>query len=308
MSRRTRIHLAQALALVAIGTAGLARPGNSFAQTGSGADALLNRSAAAQGDVAAFNTIPRSPIGTGSNEVAGELALLGRMETPHTRELQLGTISQVIDEAPIDGNRALLGRWPVVHPRYTEDWAQRFANDDVGLASTGATVIATASSRFPFFALDASDAVNLVVSGNEARYGTVSEVVDGSPLVVISLGATSGEGSLTLMTSGDRLPPSGRYAIRSGEALGVGGLHFRAFFVAGSPEHPVGAFHGESGWVTITRSEAGRIAGTFELEARGFLASDLDDENRWVRVLGHFEARADSTTLANAQVTRRSWR
>jgi hypothetical protein len=249
--------------------------------------------------------MPGSPIQTGRNTVEGDRALLGRTETLHTWELHVGT-PRLASEVPIQGERALLGRWPVPQPRRPGVWARRVANDEVGSASIGATAIATPSSRFPFFALDASDAVNLVVSSDEARYGMVPEVVDGSPLVVISLGATSGEGSLTLMISGDRLPPSGRYAVRSGEALGVGGLHFRAFFVAGSPEHPVGAFHGESGWVTITRSEAGRIAGEFEVQARGFLATDLDDENRWVRVLGHFEARADSTTFADAQLTRRS--
>jgi hypothetical protein len=305
MLRTSLIHLAPALALVAIAGAGLVQPQVGLAQTVTADQALLNRTAAEL--PTGLNAIPGSPINTGDNEGGGDRALLGRTETPRTGELHLGT-ARLAGEVPIQGERALLGRWPAPQPRRPEGWAQRVANDDVGLASIGATAIATTSRRFPCFALDASDAVNLVVSGDEARYGTVSEMVDGSPLVVISLGATSGQGSLTLMISGDRLPPSGRYAIHSGEALGVGGLYFRAFFVAGSPEHPVGAFHGESGWVTITRSEAGRIAGAFELEASGFLATDLDDENRWVRVLGHFEARADSTTLANAQLTRRSWR
>jgi len=43
---------------------------------------------------------------------------------------------------------------------------------------------------------------------------------------------------------------------------------------------------------------ARRIAGVFEVEGRGFVATDLDDEDRWVSVRGRFEARGDSTITA----------
>jgi hypothetical protein len=58
----------------------------------------------------------------------------------------------------------------------------------------------------------------------------------------------------------------------------------------GTAERPLGMFHSESGWVTITESMPGRIAGTFELRARGFLASDAKDENQWVTLRGTFAA------------------
>lgn len=54
----------------------------------------------------------------------------------------------------------------------------------------------------------------------------------------------------------------------------------------------------ESGSVTITRAKAGRISGRFELEARGFVAKNLDDEDQWVTVSGQFEAQGDSTIVA----------
>jgi hypothetical protein len=54
--------------------------------------------------------------------------------------------------------------------------------------------------------------------------------------------------------------------------------------------------------VTITEVKAGRIAGQFEIRARGFLSSDPDNENRWVKVWGTFEARGDSTVTTIASV------
>ena len=33
----------------------------------------------------------------------------------------------------------------------------------------------------------------------------------------------------------------------------------------------------------------------FEVEGRGFVASDVNDEDRWVSVRGRFEAQGDST-------------
>jgi len=70
---------------------------------------------------------------------------------------------------------------------------------------------------------------------------------------------------------------------------------FHACFIAGTPERPLGYFHGESGWVTIDRVQAGQISGEFELQARGSLAADVNDEDQWVTVRGSFVAERDST-------------
>jgi hypothetical protein len=149
----------------------------------------------------------------------------------------------------------------------------------------------------PFFTLRSRGAIKLAVSGDDARYGMITTVPGQPTLVVISLGATTAEGSLTLTIAASELVPNGRHAV---------GRKVKAFVAAGRPERPLGAFHGEAGWVTITAVENGRIAGEFELLARGFLATDPHDENRWVAVLGGFEARGGSTILASAGVKHRS--
>lgn len=40
--------------------------------------------------------------------------------------------------------------------------------------------------------------------------------------------------------------------------------------------------------MTITAVEGGRISGEYEFRARGFLASDVTDENQWVTIRGTF--------------------
>jgi hypothetical protein len=63
----------------------------------------------------------------------------------------------------------------------------------------------------------------------------------------------------------------------------------------GSVERPLGWYHGESGWVTITEAGPNRMSGTFEVRARGFTAADPLDEEQWVTVQGSFDAAGDST-------------
>jgi hypothetical protein len=127
MSGTARTHFAPALSLAVLAAIGLIRPGAASGQTVTGARALLNQTAAATALTAAFNPIPGSPTRTGTEPVAGERALLGRTETVATWELQLGTalMAQAGGEIRIDGERALLGRWPVTEPRYSGNWAKR---------------------------------------------------------------------------------------------------------------------------------------------------------------------------------------
>lgn len=127
--------------------------------------------------------------------------------------------------------------------------------------------------RAPFFTLGTSGALNLAAASDEARYGVAPAMEEGSRMLTISLGATRAVGALTLSMSGDRLPRSGRYPVRPWEQGSAGDAHFEALFVAGAPDHPLGAFRGETGWVTITRAEPGRIVGEFVVEARGFVAA-----------------------------------
>ena len=155
----------------------------------------------------------------------------------------------------------------------------------------------------PSFTLTAEGAVALAVSGQEAQFGVVRAGTQEHPIISISLGATSGEAALSFYLHGERLPTVGRYPIGPHGRQEIAGQRtFHPCLVAGSVEQPRGVFHGESGWVTITRSAYGWLAGEFEFQARGFLAADVDDEGQWVTVRGRFEARGDSTVTSVASV------
>lgn len=150
----------------------------------------------------------------------------------------------------------------------------------------------------PRFALDTTGAVQLSAVGHEAQYGVITD--DGTSILTVSLGATGNSSSLQLRMPGVGLPAAGRYPIRSTWNNRVTGDAFHAFLAAGSPEHPLGWFHGESGTVTITRAAAGRLSGSFQIRARGFLTADTTDAEHWVTVTGSFEAKGDSTTTIAA--------
>jgi hypothetical protein len=147
------------------------------------------------------------------------------------------------------------------------------------------------------FTFQSVGAVTLSVKGDEARYSLTPEKMNGKPVLAITLGSTGAAGALVLFTAGDELPKKGRYPIimtREHEVDG-GGRWFHACFMAGTATRPLGVFHSESGWVTITEVKAGRISGEFEVRARGFLAADTNDEDQWVTVRGTFTAEGDST-------------
>jgi hypothetical protein len=156
----------------------------------------------------------------------------------------------------------------------------------------------------PGFTLQSTGAVRLHASGHDARYGVVPAAVQGRPILVLSLGATRAPGAVQLTRSGDRMPAPGRYPIRSSwEEIATDTNSFHASFMAGTVERPLGWFHGESGSVTITKAQEGRISGTFEVWADGFMAGDSADSDRWVEVRGSFDAEGDSTvsTIASAR-------
>jgi hypothetical protein len=155
----------------------------------------------------------------------------------------------------------------------------------------------------PTFTLRSTGAVRLHATGEEARYGVVPDAVRGRPIVLVTLGATGSAGALQLIRLGDRIPAPGRYAIRSSwDGTESDTASFHASFMPGPAEQPLGWFHGESGWVTIAGAPEGRVAGAFEIRARGFPADDTDDEDRWVTVRGSFEAEGDGTVATIAAV------
>jgi hypothetical protein len=143
------------------------------------------------------------------------------------------------------------------------------------------------------YALQSTGVVQLRATGYEAQYGLVS--TDGLPILSVSLGAADAPGAVHLSIAADRLPSPGRYPIGSNS--------FHASFMAGTAEHPLGWFHGESGWVTISAAGAGHIVGSFEVQARGFTTQNQADENQVVTVRGSFDAEGDSSiaTIASAR-------
>ena len=169
----------------------------------------------------------------------------------------------------------------------------------LGILATMAVAALTATPSS--FTLHSTGAVDLSATGREARYGVVPDAVRGRPVLMVSLGATSAAGALQLTTLGDRPPAPGDYPIRSSwSELPADSSAFHASFMPGTVGSPLGWYHGETGRVTITESGPGRIAGTFEVEARGFSAADPLDEERWVTVRGSFAAEGDSSVVAIA--------
>jgi hypothetical protein len=164
------------------------------------------------------------------------------------------------------------------------------------LGTLAAAAVALAWRSAPSFTLQSTGAVTLHATGSEARFGVVPQAVRGHPILIVSLGATASAGALQLTVAGDRPPAPGRYPIRSSwDELGTDSTSFHASFMPGSVERPLGWYHGEYGWVTITEARPDRMSGTFDVRARGFTADDPLDEEQWVTVRGGFDATGDST-------------
>ena len=145
----------------------------------------------------------------------------------------------------------------------------------------------------PAFTLESTGAIHLTAAGYEAGYAVVPSGATGRPTLLVSIGDALTQSVVHLTLPTDRLPAAGRYP--------VGVTSFQASFMAGPAEHPLGWFHGESGWVTITQAEEGHIAGTFAVRAKGFLAADTDEE-KWVTVQGTFDAQGHNTVATIASV------
>jgi hypothetical protein len=167
------------------------------------------------------------------------------------------------------------------------------------LGTLAAAAVALAWRSAPTYTLQSTGAVTLHANGSEARFSVVPQAVRGRPILIVSLGATASAGAFQLTVAGDRPPAPGRYPIRSSwDELATDSTSFHASFMPGSVERPLGWYHGESGWVTITEAGPNRMSGTFEVRARGFTAADPLDEEQWVTVQGSFDAAGDSTVAS----------
>jgi hypothetical protein len=185
--------------------------------------------------------------------------------------------------------------------RIAQEVSMSFRTATLGILAAAAVALAWRSA--PSFTLQSTGAVTLHATGHHARFGVVPRAVRGRPILIVSLGATASEGAMQLTVAGDRPPAPGRYPIRSSwDELGTDANSFHASFMPGSVERPLGWYHGESGWVTITEARSDRMSGTFEVRARGFTAADPVDEEQWVTVRGSFEATGDSTVTTISSI------
>jgi len=103
---------------------------------------------------------------------------------------------------------------------------------------------------------------------------------------VITLGASSEDGAIVFTQATGTQPGPGTYPIT--EQLARDGV--RALVVTGSPTRPTGVFRARQGTLTITTSSRYGMAGQFDLQAEGFLATDQDLEDRELTARGSFTA------------------
>ncbi len=119
-----------------------------------------------------------------------------------------------------------------------------------------------------------------------ARFGTVDDHL-GTAMFSLSLGADGADASvLFTRINGARLTP-GTYAVSSRDD---GTDELRALVMTGSATRPTGVFRGQSGHLVVTSATDNVIRGRFQVEARGFLASDPADETRPMKATGLFTA------------------
>lgn len=106
----------------------------------------------------------------------------------------------------------------------------------------------------------------------------------------LELGSYSEKGAVVFSRGGSDRPKVGSYEVSPLPPGEEGTAGFHAVVSLGSLEQPIGAFHAVSGTVTITQSSNGRVVGHYEIRAVGFLATDLDNDDREILVRGGFSA------------------
>jgi hypothetical protein len=192
--------------------------------------------------------------------VAGEQALLGRIHDSIVPKDQHG-----VTEAPIDGARALMGRWASA----------------ASIASDGKA----ARSAFTA-ALSGTDAGS---STGEAEFGSVPSGNASSSVFVVSLGGRGNQSAIV-------------FSRASGTPLGVGRYHISdrgdetdeilALVMTGSATNPTGVFRGKSGWLIVTAASDGVLTGRFHVDGVGFVAAEPEVEDRPMIATGSFSATA----------------
>lgn len=170
---------------------------------------------------------------------------------------------------------------------------ESIAGRPISTISRSAEVTALPSSFRAEFRTD----VVTSVSG-EAEFGTLG-AADGLPATfVISLGVSSRDGAI-LFTSKTGIPLKvGRYRV-SERAHDVDEI--LALVMTGAADRPTGVYWGRSGWLVVTATSEGNVAGYFEVDGMGFLAQEPSREDRSVSVSGSFSASLASASSRKSE-------
>jgi len=135
------------------------------------------------------------------------------------------------------------------------------------------------------FAATVSGAVDARPRG-AAAFGLVTQP-DAPATYSITLTSPGLGGAVVLTGHPGEWPIAGR-SYRIGESGEPG--TFQGLYVAGAAERPAGVFHASAGTLEVLAAGPTHIQARFRLDARGFLASAPEEEDRRVAVTGWFAA------------------
>jgi hypothetical protein len=179
--------------------------------------------------------------------VAGEQALLGRIHNSIVPTDQHG-----VTEAPIDGARALMGRW----------------------ASAASIASDRKAARSAFIAaISGTDAGSAT---GDAEFGPVPSANASSSAFVVSLGGRGNQSAILFSRASGTPLGVGRYHISDS---GDGTDEILALIMTGSATNPTGVFRGKSGWLIVTAASDGVLTGRFHVDGVGFVAAEPEVED-----------------------------
>jgi hypothetical protein len=135
------------------------------------------------------------------------------------------------------------------------------------------------------FEAHATGARTLTLRG-AAEFGPVRGNAGEGPFV-ITLGATSSTGAVLFTLHDGSRPKPGVYRVSADPSKGI-----QALVVTGSPTRSTGAYRAQGGTLTVTRSDSTHLEGRFTIDAVGFDASNLENEEQELTVFGTFNAEA----------------
>jgi len=239
-----------------LGAAGLLVAATAQAQAPE--QALLSRMQPGYSMAGTFNPTGMGRVRATPTLVAGERALLGQVDN-HARPSDAAGFT----DAPIDGARALLGKWPSAISVLPDGRARRSSF----LAEVWGDVATDASGEAEFGAVQGGD-------GPSSRF-------------VLSLGVRGSQSAILFTRMSGTPLGVGRYRISD---RGNGADEVLAQVMTGLPNNPTGVFRGRSGWLIVTAASDHLLTGRFQVDGVGFLAADPRMEDRPVSVTGSFSA------------------